>query len=475
MIKYQELIYHITMRILAKETINKIGESVLLKGWVAVRRDHGKLIFIDLRDRSGIVQVVFSPGNTELLEVANQLRSEWVVEIDGKVKERPKGMVNDDIETGKIEIEATGLKILNESKTPPFPLDTSGLDIGEEVRLKYRYLDLRRSRLQRNIKLRSEFVDKVRQFFFKKEFVEIETPLLTKSTPEGSRDFVVPSRLHPGKFFALPQSPQQYKQLLMIAGFERYFQIARCVRDEDLRSDRGFEHTQIDFEMSFVDREEVMALDEEMIVSVIESLGFVLKDKPFPIFTYSEAMEKFGADKFDLRTDEEKKNSVLALAWVVDFPFFEKNKEGNWTFTHNPFSHPKPEHVEWLLTGERIGEILTTQYDLVCNGVEVGGGSIRSHKPEILRAVFKILGHSEEIIEKEFGHMLEALSYGAPPHGGLAHGIERLLMTLTGEIYLREVQAFPQTSSGSTSVMDAPSEISDKQLKELGFKVIASK
>ena len=459
------------MRILVREIINKVGEHVLLKGWVAGRRDHGKLIFIDLRDVSGIVQVVFTPGASELLEIANRLRQEWVIEIEGKVKERPKGMVNNDIETGKIEIEAALLTILNESKTPPFPIDADGLEIGEEVRLKYRYIDLRRSRLQKNIKLRSLFVDKVRQFFFQKEFIQIETPMLTKSTPEGSRDFVVPSRLHPGKFFALPQSPQQYKQLLMVAGFEKYFQIARCVRDEDLRADRGFEHTQIDFEMSFASREDVMALDEEMIVAVTESLGFILKDKPFPVFTYAEAMDRFGADKFDLRSEEEKKKGILSFVWVTNFPFFEKDKEGKWTFTHNPFSQPKAEHIEWLLKSEKIGDILTTQYDLVCNGVEVGGGSIRAHKPEILRAIFKILGYSEKAIDEEFGHMLEAFSYGAPPHGGLAHGVERLMMTLTGEVYLREVQAFPQTSSGSTAVMDAPSAISEKQLKELGIKV----
>jgi len=453
------------------ETKTKIGEEAELFGWVNGRRDHGKIIFIDLRDRSGVVQVVFTPGDGELYKTAETLRSEWVVRIVGKVAQRPEKMVNKEIPTGDIEIQPTKLEVLNESETVPFPIDNDGYDIDEEVRLKYRYLDLRRPRLQRNIKLRSDFIEKVRQFLFSKGFLEIETPILSAPTPEGSRDFVVPSRLNPGKFFALPQSPQQYKQLLMVAGFEKYFQIARCFRDEDLRADRGFEHTQIDLEISFVDQEEVMAFDEEMITSIVEALGYKIKEKPFPIFTYQEAMEKFGADKFDLRTEEEKKAGLLAYAWVKDFPFFEKDKEGKWTFTHNPFSMVRPEHLSWLLKGEKIDQILTTQYDLVCNGVEVGGGSIRAHKEEILNAVFKVMGYKDAEIERNFGHMLAAFKLGTPPHGGIAHGVERNLMTLLGEDYLREVQAFPQTSSGKTSIMDAPSELDQKQLKELNLKI----
>lgn len=453
------------------ETKDLIDQKVNLYGWAATRRDHGKLIFIDLRDRSGIVQVVFTPANKEVYETASQLRSEWVVCIEGKVSVRPEKMINPDIETGKVEIEPTKIEVLNESLPLPFPIDTPGDEIDEEVRLKYRYLDLKRERLQKNIRIRSEFIDKVRQFLFKKGFMEIETPMLSAPTPEGSRDFVVPSRLNPGKFFALPQSPQQYKQLLMIAGFERYFQIARCVRDEDLRADRGFEHTQIDVEVSFLNQEEFMALDEEMITTVVESMGYEVKQKPFPVFTHKEAVNKFGADKFDLRTEEDKKNGILAFTWVKDFPFFEKDKNGKWTFTHNPFSHAKSEHVQWLLNGENIEQILTTQYDLVCNGFEVGGGSIRAHKPEMLKAVFKIMGYKENETEEQFGHMLEALKHGAPPHGGIAHGVERMIMTLAGENYLREVQAFPQTSSGRTSVMNAPSEIKPAQLKELHLKI----
>ncbi|MEX0916846.1 MAG: aspartate--tRNA ligase [Candidatus Spechtbacterales bacterium] len=482
-----------------QDTVSNVGESVTIAGWVSSRRDHGKLIFLDVRDATGVVQVVVSGKNESAYEIANALREEWVVTITGEVKERPESMRNDEIATGSIEISATGIEVLNEAQTPPFPLDTEGLDIEEELRLQYRYVDLRRARLQKNIRLRSEFVDRIRQFLFARQFTEIETPLLTKSTPEGSRDFVVPSRLHKGKFFALPQSPQQYKQLLMVAGFEKYFQMARCLRDEDLRADRGFEHTQIDMEMSFVDEAEIRALDEEMITTVFEQMGYTMKEKPFPIFTYKEAMEKYGADKFDMRTEEDKVNNVMAFAWVVDFPMFEKveknegpaphkatqdtsspalrSPEGaqKWTFTHNPFSMPKEEYIQDVLEGKNLEGILAQQYDLVCNGYETGGGSIRAHKPEILRAVFGILGYTEEQIQEQFGHMLEALSFGAPPHGGIAHGVERLMMIMSGEDYLREVQAFPQTSSGRTAVTDAPSELTDAQMEELGITVVKKK
>ena len=455
--------------------MGKTDEEVELAGWVDGRRDHGKLIFIDLRDRGGIVQLVFTPKDEGLYRLADSLRPEWVISVKGMVVKRPAGMENPDLKTGECEISVGSFEVLNESETPPFRLDDEGYEVNEELRLKYRYLDLRRPRLQKNIKLRSEFIRLVREFLFKKHFVEIETPILTKATPEGARDFIVPSRLQPGKFFALPQSPQQYKQLLMLAGFERYFQIAKAIRDEDLRADRGFEHTQIDLEMSFVKREDIMAIDEEMITTVVETLGHKIKEKPFPVFTYKETLEKFGKDTFDLRDENDKKNGLLAFSWVIDFPFFEKDKYGinggNWTFTHNPFSQPKEEHVNWLLKGEKVEEILTSQYDLVCNGYEVGGGSIRANKPEILRAVFKVMGYKDEMIEREFGHMLQAFKFGAPPHGGIAHGVERLIMVLAGEEYLREVQAFPQTGSGRTSVMDAPSEVDKKQLDELGIEV----
>lgn len=453
-------------RTLAKDTIKKEGEKVKLNGWVESIRDHGKITFIDLRDSSGKVQCV-----TNSLP---KLTAESVVEIVGKVKKRPEKLINKELETGKFEVEIEKIKVLSLSKEQlPFPIDNDGLDIDEELRLKYRYLDLRRKRLQKNIRTRSDYVQAAREYLFKEGFVEIETPLLTKSTPEGSRDFVVPSRIYKGKFYALPQSPQQYKQLLMVAGFEKYFQIARCLRDEDPRADRAFEHTQIDLEMSFVEREDVMKLVEGMTIYALEKIGAKIAKKPFPIISYKEAMKKYGADKFDLRNEKEKKEGVMSFAWVVDFPFFEKDKEGKWTFTHNPFSAPSTEeHEKWLLEKKNLDKIITSQYDLVCNGLEVSGGSIRTHKPEVLKSIFEILGHSSKEVEEKFGHMLEAFRYGAPPHGGCAQGFERILTLFLGEEYLREVQAFPMTGRGRTSVMDAPSDLAEEQLKELGIKIV---
>jgi aspartyl-tRNA synthetase len=458
-------------RILTSQLHEYLDQEVLLKGWVDVRRDHGKLVFLDLRDRGGKVQMVALPMHDGVVESAQQVRAEYVISVRGKVNKRPEKMVKADQQNGDIEIEILELGIVNPAETPPFEITENSADIDEGVRLQYRYLDLRTERMQRNMRLRSEFLRRSQEFLHTKDFVEIETPLLTKSTPEGSRDFVVPSRLSPGKFYALPQSPQQYKQLLMVAGFERYYQVARAVRDEDLRADRGFEHTQIDLEMSFVERDDVMNLVEEMIISTVEGMGFTVREKPFPRVSYKEAMEKYCADKFDMRTDEEKAKGILAYAWVVEFPFFEKTDEGGWTFSHNPFSMPIPEHVEWLLEGKNIGDILTTQYDLVCNGYESGGGSIRAHKSEILRATYKAMGYDEARTEESVGHMLKAFEYGAPPHGGIALGVERNIMNLTGESYLREVQAFPMTRGGQTAVLDAPSELSVDQLIELGISV----
>jgi aspartyl-tRNA synthetase len=452
------------------------GEAVLIKGWVWVRRDQGKIMFFDFKDASGVVQAVAHSGNPEALEKSKELKSQWVVSVRGRVNERPEKMKTDML-NGSLELEILDIEVLNRAKEMPFDITENTESIDENLRLKYRYLDLRSERMQRNMKLRSDFVQGVRKFLFSNRFYEIETPILTESTPEGSRDFVVPSRLHKGKFYALPQSPQQYKQMLMTASFERYFQIARAIRDEDLRADRGFEHTQVDLEMSFVERNDVMSLVEEMVTTVVESMGFTVKEKPFPVISYKEAMKKYGSDKFDLRSDEDKKNNVLAYSWVVDFPFFEKTDGGGWTFSHNPFSQPKSEHLEWLLDAaqrkniEKIGEILTTQYDLVCNGYESGGGSIRAHNAETLRAVYAIMGNSEEETQKKVGHMLEAFELGTPPHGGIALGVERNIMNLSGEDALRDVQAFPMTRGGQTSVMQGPSELSEKQLKELGLEI----
>lgn len=454
-------------RCLAAKTIHKIGKEITLYGWVNSRRDHGGITFVDLRDRSGMVQAVDTTGKISL-------NNEDVIMIVGTVRKRPEKMVNPKMATGIVEVEIKRLEILAKAKELPFPIDADGYDISEEARLKYRYLDLRRQRLTNNLKDRSKFVQHVREYLFRHDFVEIETPLLTQSTPEGSRDFLVPSRLQKGKFYALPQSPQQYKQLLMVAGFERYFQIARCLRDEDLRADRGFEHTQIDIEMSFVEREEVMQILEDMMITVFEKMGEKIKQKPFPVFTYREALERFRSDKFDLRSNEEKKQNIKAFAWVVDFPFFKKDKMGNWTFTHNPFSAPKREFIDDLLKKRNIGNILTSQYDLVCNGSEVGGGSIRASNPQILEAVFEVMGYKRNEIVKRFGHMLEAFTLGVPPHGGCAFGVDRLVMILTNEQYLREVVAFPMTAGGKTAVMKAPTEVDEAQLEELGLKIVAN-
>ena len=453
------------------ELAQKAGEEVTIKGWVDVRRDQGKLVFFDFRDMSGTVQGVVLPGNEKLMTIAKEVRNEFVVAIDGIVNKRPEKNVQEGKVNGDIELEIKDISILNAAETLPFDITSDTSEIDESVRLEHRYVDLRSARMQKNMRVRSEFVRRCREHLFARDFAEIETPLLTESTPEGSRDFVVPSRLNPGKFYALPQSPQQYKQLLMTAGFEKYFQTARAIRDEDLRGDRGFEHTQIDIELSFVEMNDVMDLVEGMIIESVEAMGHAIKQKPFPRISYKDAMETYGADKFDMRTDEEKEQGILAYAWVINFPFFEDNGEGGWTFTHNPFSMPIPEHLDWLMKGENIADILTTQYDLVCNGFETGGGSIRAHKPEILRATYKVMGYTEEETEERVGHMLKAFGYGTPPHGGIALGVERNIMNLTGENYLREVQAFPMTRGGQTAAMKAPKPLSDKQLAELGLEI----
>ena len=455
------------------EATKQTGHKIKIAGWVHARRDHGKIVFLDLRDKEGVLQVVFTQKAKEAYKTVDPVPDEWVVEIEGTMQKRPGSTQNKDIATGTIEMEATKLTVLAESETPPFPIDTDGYEITEETRLKYRYIDLRRPRLQRNLKVRSDYVKAAREYLFTQDFTEIETPLLTKSTPEGSRDFVVPSRIYPGKFFALPQSPQQYKQLLMASGIEKYFQVAKALRDEDPRADRAYEHSQIDLEMSFVEQQDVMDTVENMTIHAIEAIGGKIAKKPFPVFTYEQAMKQYGADKFDLRTEKEKKSGVLSFAWVTQFPLFEKTDEGKWTFSHNPFSAPlDAAHEKLLLQGKKIGTLLSSQYDLVCNGLEVSGGSIRTHKPEVLKAVFKVMGYKDKEIEKDFGHMIQAFRLGTPPHGGCAQGFERLLMAHLNEEFIREIQAFPQTGQGRTSVVDAPSELTAKQLKEFGLSVI---
>lgn len=450
----------------------KVGETVLIKGWVHIRRDQGKLIFFDFRDRSGFVQGVILPNAKEAHEVGSKLRSEWVVSVTGKINKRPEKNIQADKQNGDIELEILGIEVLNEAENPPLDLTTDGTEVGEEHRMKYRYLDLRRKRMQWNMFMRHRVIKMIRDHLDSIGFYEVETPVLTKSTPEGARDYLVPSRLHQGTFYALPQSPQQYKQLLMVAGVEKYFQIARCFRDEDTRGDRQPEFTQLDMEMSFFEQEDVIKLNEELLTKIVQTLAPEKKIQqiPFPRITYKEAMEKYGTDRPDMRTDKNDPN-LLAFCWVIDFPFFEKTEEGGWTFTHNPFSRPMPAHEEWLANKTNIGEILTTQYDVALNGYEIGGGSIRNHKPEALKKVFEIMGFSEERIQANFGHMLEALSFGAPPHGGIAWGLDRFLNLILGEPNIREVIAFPKTGEGRDLMMNAPSEVEPKQLRELGIKL----
>ncbi|MBZ9577606.1 aspartate--tRNA ligase [Patescibacteria group bacterium] len=460
-------------RVLNTETTKYLSKSVKVSGWVDSIRSHGKIIFIDLRDRSGILQLVFTPQNEKIYKLVKEVRPEWVIEVMGKVSKRPPKMVNPKIETGKIEVLVDNLEILSKAKTLPFSIEGNGYEINEEKRMKYRYLDLRRERMKKNLKERQKVIQFMRDFLQKEGFIEVETPILTKSTPEGARDFIVPSRLQPGRFYALPQAPQQYKQLLQVAGIEKYFQIARCLRDEDPRADRQAEHTQLDIEMSFIEREDVMSLTERLFIELIKKLYPEKKIQkiPFPKITYQKAIEKHGTDRPDLRKDKNNPD-LLAFCWIIDFPFFEKDKKGGWTFTHNPFSAPKPEFMEDLLNKRNIKNILTTQYDIVANGWELGGGSIRNHKPEALEAVFEIIGYKKKEIKEKFGHMLRAFEYGVPPHGGIAPGLDRFLAVLFGEPNIREVIAFPKTGDSRDLMMDAPSEVTEEQLKELGIKII---
>jgi aspartyl-tRNA synthetase len=463
-------------RFLIKDASKHVGEKVKIAGWVNVRRVHGKILFIDLRDISGVMQLVFIPSNQEAYKLAEDIRPEWVIEVEGQIVKRPESMVNDKIETGQVEMPVESLRILAKSKTPPFPIEGDGYDVNEEIRMKYRYLDLRRERMKNNLLVRHKTIKFIRDFLDQEGFAEIETPILTKSTPEGSRDFIVPSRLEPGKFYALPQSPQQYKQLLMASGMEKYFQIAKCLRDEDLRGNRQFEHTQMDLEMSFAEQEDVMNLIERLMITLVKNLfpAKKIQEIPFPRISYQEAMEKYSSDKPDIRKDKNDPN-LLAFCWIVDFPFFEKTDEGKWTFTHNPFSAAKPEFADDLLNKRNIDKILTTQYDIVLNGVEAGGGSIRNHTPEALEKVFEIMGYKNEEINEKFGHILEAFRYGTPPHGGIALGLDRDLSIFQNEPDIREVIAFPKSGDGRDLMMQAPSEVSKKQLDELHIKTVLAK
>lgn len=459
-------------RILTNQTPEKIDQEVTLLGWVDSRRDHGKLAFIDLRDRSGVVQVVFLPQiNEEAHRTASTLSSEDVVKVLGKVARRSEKNLNTEIPTGQIEVQGEKIEIINKAEALPLDIYGEGYEIDELVRYRYRYLDLRRPRIQKNLKLRHQIVSAIHEFLDGEDFIEIETPYLSKTTPEGARDFLVPSRHQPGHFYALAQSPQQYKQLLMIAGFERYYQVARAFRDEDLRADRQYEHTQLDIEMSFATREEILDLVESLVKKLVKKMGKKLTFAQFPRLTHKEVMEKYKSDKPDLRSNPEDKDE-MAFAFVVDFPLFEwKDAEKRWTFSHNPFTSPDPKDLDKVTKKVDIASINSLQYDLICNGFEMASGSIRITAPEVQKKVFEIMDLTNTEIEADFGHLLKAYRYGAPNHGGVAIGIDRLTAVFANETSIREVVAFPVSSQGTTSVMDAPSPANPKVLKELGLTV----
>ncbi len=575
------------------------GQNVTLAGWVNRRRDMGGVIFIDLRDRNGLTQVVVNTAQADAdFETAEQIRNEFVIQISGNVSLRPEGQENTSLATGAIEVIANSVSILNRAKTPPFAINRDEV-VDESLRLKFRYLDLRRARLQRNLTIRHKAIKFIRDFLDQKDFLEVETPILFKSTPEGARDYLVPSRVHPGKFYALPQSPQQLKQLLMVAGYERYFQIARCFRDEDLRADRQPEFTQLDMEMSFVERDDILNLIEEMMIGMVKTASLVpLAYEAFPRLSYADVVDRYGTDRPDLRFGLELKSladivansafrvfaenvanglpvkaicipgcgsysrkqlteledlakdaggkglawlaihpeteeirgpiakfftveqliaitermeagpgdlilissdtkavvnevlhtlrmemgdrlglrdtNTLAFAWVIDFPLFEEEMEdGHYAPSHHMFTAPKREHIPLLDTDP--GQVLSEQYDLVCNGFEVAGGSIRIHERELQRKIMELIGFSWEEAEEQFGHMLEAFEYGAPPHGGIAPGVDRLMALMAGEPNIREVMAFPKTAQATDLMSDTPSFVADKQMNDLHIAVVAPK
>ncbi len=573
-----------------------INQEVELCGWVHRRRDHGGVIFIDLRDREGLIQVVYDPDLADIFAMAEQVRNEFVLRITGRVRARPEGTVNPDLPTGEIEILGLKLEVLNKAETPPFQLEEHE-KASDEIRLRYRYIDLRRPEMQARLRARSNVTRILRDYLDSEGFLDIETPMLTKATPEGARDYLVPSRTHPGNFFALPQSPQLFKQLLMMSGFDRYYQIVRCFRDEDLRADRQPEFTQVDIETSFMNEDKLMAMMEEMIRRLFKEILNTELDSSFPQMTYEEAMRRFGSDKPDLRIPlelvdiadlmdevefkvfagpaQDPKGRVVALRlpngcklsrkdidgytkfvsiygarglayikinekakgrdglqspilkflpdsavegilartgaedgdliffgadkakivneaigalrvklgqdcglvadgwrplWVIDFPMFEWDENNKrWNSLHHPFTSPKEEHLELLESDP--GACNSRAYDMVLNGVELGGGSARIYRPDIQQKVFKMLGISEEEAEEKFGFLLNALRYGCPPHGGLAFGLDRLVMLLTGATSIREVMAFPKTQSAACMLTSAPSEASAAQLQELSLRV----
>ncbi len=464
-----------TNRIYIKDLNTKIDSEVVIAGWVDVRRDQGKMVFMDMRDMTGKVQCVVLPGS-EAIETAKEMRPEWVLKITGKVNKRPERNIKEGVVNGDIELEVLGIEVLNKADTLPFDITEDTIGINEDVRMKYKYLDLRSERMQSNMRMRDKIITFFREYMHKNDFLEIETPILMKGTPEGSREYLVPSRLWPGTFYALPQSPQQFKQLCMVAGFEKYFQIARCMRDEDTRGDRQPEFTQLDFEMSFVSQEEVLVYTEDMFVKLIEKLypEKKISTLPFPRLTYAESMEKYGSDKPDLRINKEDPNE-LAFCWILDFPMFEKLDDGSIQAMHHPFCAVKPEDKDKFMSGNDLFSIRANAYDLVLNGYELSSGSIRIHNSDEQKQVFNLLNIDEETQQKKFAHILEAFKYGAPPHGGFAPGIDRIVMLLQNEPNIREVIAFPKTGEGKDLMMGAPGEMGAKQIEELSIKIIEKK
>jgi aspartyl-tRNA synthetase len=450
---------------LNKEDINK--EAVLC-GWVASRRDHGKIIFIDLRDRYGITQVIFLPKpNAATYEKAKSLRNEDVICVKGIVNPRPKNTENPKIATGLIEVSAAGLDVMSQAADLPFNVEDY-TEAGEEARLTHRYLDLRRGKVYERLVLRHRLNHEFRTFLDAKGFLEIETPFLTKSTPEGARDYLVPSRLNPNKFYALPQSPQLFKQILMVGGLDKYYQIVRCFRDEDLRKDRQPEFTQLDMEMSFIVEEDIFALIEEMIASVFSGALGCKIPRPFMRITHREAMDNYASDKPDLK---DKIPGDYRFLWVTDFPLFEYNEElQRWQSCHHPFTSPRQEDIPYL--DKDLSRVYARSYDLVLNGEEIASGSIRIHSSDLQQKIFGILGISEEEAQNKFGFLLRAFKYGVPPHGGIAFGLDRLCAIISGSESIRDVIAFPKTQKGVCPLSGAPSPVAAEQLDELNIRIV---
>jgi len=444
------------------------GNKVKLCGWIDTIRAHGKVAFFDLRDRYGKVQCVIIAKNDDFDKVC-KLSKESCVCVEGEVNERPKGSENKDLSSGKVELFLSKVDVLSESAQIPFELDD---DVSDDIRLKYRFLDLRSTKMQKNLAFRSKVSQAIRNYYINNEFLEIETPLLVKATPEGARDYIVPSRVNPGKFYALPQSPQLYKQILMVAGFDKYFSFAKCLRDEDLRQDRQPEHTQVDFEMSFVDAEDIMNFTEEMYKHIFENvLG--IKLKKFERLTYEESMKKYGTDKPDLRKNKDDVNE-FAFCWVYDFPLFSYDKDSkSWTPEHHMFSSPKKEHIKYL--EKDPGKVKGDLFDIVLNGVELGSGSIRISNSELQEKVMKVIGMSNAEAEKKFGFLLDAYKYGGPIHGGMGLGFDRLVALMLGYTDIREVIAFPKNKSAQNPMDGSPSELDKHQLKEAHIEIVGKK